>query len=983
MGLSARRSASQSLSDLIGPLSDNDDDSRKRLRDDDDNGDEPDSAPIADSLNFDAPRKKVKHRHSRIARPRDSMPGYRRNKGGGGRRGRSSGRGRFSGRGGIVNVGARHLDRGSTAAAYYGTGGAPTRGAAGEDNGEAAAVAALAASEVAALGGDVGALGSLAVPSCSGHKLPCKRVTAKRGANKGREFYACAHVRRFEQCDFFAWADEQCPVLAADDFGRYVADGEFIVPDAVTKKTDVDEVASELFGIEELHDGQRSAVQLLQDGKSVLSVLPTGGGKSLVYQLYAAMSKGVVLVVTPLVSLMRDQELRMPACLPCASLRAAQPFAVVEDIERRLREGALKVLLVSPERLFAPRFRALMKAAGNAFFAAVVVDEAHCISEWSHNFRTSYLRLSRAIFGDGDFAAFATPPPVLALTATATTATTKGICDALRIDSSAVVRSCTRRDNLTLGVSVVRANTADAKPHQLVRVLTTHPYAGVLRAGLDDEETSGPEKKSKTKLKDEGWGASARAIKRKSRPRRGRKSDAGSVLIYVSKQRECANVCNFLKSSNLSFGRVVSMYHAGMPSHERDKVQKEFQEGRISVLVATVAFGMGLNVANVRAVIHYDMPFSLESYAQEVGRAGRDGQAAVCHALVSAPDKQRLVSRAYSDGVEPANVRKFISALVTSKKKIASKNLDVDDAKDGEEEQSEEKHVMLHITHSVLESKLDMKAEGAETVVALLERAIEGVELLSSGHSRVIVQFFSHTPETLLSDEHTPALSASERRVVSAIASHARSKNGSYELDLAAAGMLEEEAARALRRLARSGCVKTEMREKALRVRCTQAAADTLAKCGASEAANAACILQRIERTRVRKARAVCAAFMKAEEALSAQMQSKQLHEALERYFEEDGDDCEEYGLVGAKVEAPLKRAISMVLGCRSCGRRVPKAPREVARILHGIQSAAFTAKAWYDCGQWGKWIHVEFSAVKTATADVIRSRHKRENAPR
>ena len=901
----------------------------------------------SDDTLYDAPRKKIKTRQNRIGRPRDSMPGYRRNRWGG--RGRG-GRFRYRGNNMNNNVGAKHLDRGSSASAYYGTSAsAHPDGDDGAAN-ESALLSEMTKKEREGLAervGDIGALSELAVPICSGHSKPCKRAVTKKGKNKGRPFFVCAHERRFDQCDFFAWADAPTAVVTADDYGGFaaIAGEDFVVPPAVVEdpeNADVDAVAKQHFDIDELRPQQRRAAELLRDGNSVLTILPTGGGKSLVYQLFAGITPGLVLVITPLVSLMRDQELRMPDCLPCACLRGGQSLSVVEDIERRIQKGEVKVLLVSPERLFAPRFRALIRAAGDDFFSAIVIDEAHCISEWSHNFRTSYLRLSLGIKQ-----VFNKSPRVLALTATATTPTEKSICELLDIDAAHVVRASTRRDNLTLGVTQVRGNSADAKPHELVRVLSMEPYATVLRAGLDEP--------TKAKKKNEGWADGAKGITKR---RRGRKSDAGSVLIYVSKQRECAAVCNFLKSSNLRFGRTIAMYHAGLSSYDRDKTQKEFQEGRVCVLVATVAFGMGLNVANVRAVIHYDAPFSLESYAQEVGRAGRDGRSSVCHALVSTADKQVLVSRAHSDGVEPSTVRKFVVALGTSRR-AAHDDADI---------------VLMHVAYSVLEGVHDMYAEGAETVVALLERRVEGVELLSSGHSRLVVQFFTHTPDVLLREPHADNLSAHETRTLRMIVDNAKVKNGIYELDLPKVGLLEEEAVRGLRKLARSGALKTELRERALRVRCSVAAADILVADAPKLATAAAEVLARIEEVRVAKARAVCAAFGRAEACLTACEQSEQLHDALERYF--DGvvveDEVEEVKNVR------IRGAIDAVLGSKAYSRKAPRTPREVARILHGIQSAAFTAKSWYACGQWRKWTHVPFEAVKKATADVIRERLQR-----
>lgn len=954
--LSAQASArsSESLGDLFDAISDGEGNAGadilqdgalggKRERDEGASGDA--NGGIPDELNFDAPRKKVKYRHShsRIARPRDSMPGFRRNRGGGGRSGRRGGRGRFSSRGGITNVGSRHLDRGSSASAYYGG----SALGAGDD---------ASTKEVDPVVRDVA---DMDVPVCSGHGVPCKRVITARGPNKGRPFYTCAQERRFERCGFFTWADEQPTAGVCDHDAEIQGAGTFKIPPAVTSEDiDVDEAARKHFGIENLRSEQRSAVERLRSGSSVLAVFPTGGGKSLVYQLFSALVPGVLLVVTPLVALMRDQEERMPDCLPCACLRGAQSRAEAEKIEKRLREGQLKVLLVSPERLTSQRFRNLVHAAGKKFFAGVVVDEAHCVSEWSHNFRTAYLRLARLLFGGANDALFGTNVPVCALTATATSITTKGICEALHIDpDEGVMRTDISRHNLELGVSHVRGNAADAKLHELVRLLTTEPYATVVRAGLNDDNKN---RKKKKKEEDQGWGESAKELTRKARPKRGRRSNAGSVLVYVSKQRTCETAANFLKTSNLAFGRTVAAYHAGLPSHQREKVQSDFQAGRICVLVATVAFGMGLNVPNVRAVVHFDPPPSLEAYAQEAGRAGRDGHPARCHALVAGEDPARLVSRAHADGVEACTIRKFVSALCSSASEAGDK-------------------VILCITHDALAEVHDLRPETAETVVALLERAVPGVELLRDGHTTLVAQFFAHPPETLLAEPRVKALNDREQRVVRALSKGSRVKNGSHVLTLLSAGLLEEDALAGLHKLAKADAVKLEYRDKALRVRCTPEAAERLKNESQVHVANAAAVLARIERTRVRKATAVRDAYAAAEQALSVPAQSAALHAALSRYFD-GSDDVETDSDVSsteldAKHTASLNGAIGQVLGCRAFGRRAPRTPREVARIMHGIQSAAFTAKAWYGCRQWGKWTHVPFEAVKAATTRVIKAR--------
>lgn len=208
------------------------------------------------------------------------------------------------------------------------------------------------------------------------------------------------------------------------------------------------------------------------------------------------------------------------------------------------------------------------------------------------------------------------------------------------------------------------------------------------------------------------------------------------------------------------------------------------------------------------------------------------------------------------------------------------------------------------------------------------------------------------------------------------IVSSAKSKNGMFELDLPKAGLLEEEVVRGLRKLSRNGALKIEMRDRSLRVRCTASAADTIVNDAAKLATAAAEVLARIEGVRVAKAHAVCAAFGRAEACLTTCQQSEQLHNALERYFSGVEEDMVEEEKSGRNVT--IRGAIRNILGSTAYGKKAPRTPREVARILHGIQSAAFTAKAWYSCGQWRKWTQVPFELVKKATADVIRERVSR-----
>ncbi len=309
------------------------------------------------------------------------------------------------------------------------------------------------------------------------------------------------------------------------------------------------------------------------DGRDALGVLPTGGGKSVCYQIPALALGGLTLVVTPLVSLMEDQVGRaQEAGLASAYLSATQDAATKRATLDAARRGRLDILFVSPERLDLDAFISVLKGCDVRLLA---VDEAHCISEWGHDFRPAFRRIGSAR-GVLDC-------PTLALTATATPAVRGDILVSLRLrDPFIVVRSF---DRPNLSWSVVPGGSLRQRAASTYRLLRRSP---------------------------------------------------GCAVVYAPTRRAVERVRDALAVRGLA----TEAYHAGLPGHERSRVQAAFMEGRCRVVVATNAFGMGIDKADVRTVVHVHLPGTLESYYQEAGRAGRDGQAAECVAFHSRQDRR-------------------------------------------------------------------------------------------------------------------------------------------------------------------------------------------------------------------------------------------------------------------------------------------------------------------------------------------------------
>lgn len=333
------------------------------------------------------------------------------------------------------------------------------------------------------------------------------------------------------------------------------------------------EVLRRVFGHTAFRTGQEALIDAVLGGRDVLGVMPTGGGKSICYQLPALLLPGITLVVSPLISLMKDQVTALKeAGVPAAYLNSALTVAQQSAVYRNLRAGRYKIVYVAPERLDGEGFVAL---ARRLELSLVAVDEAHCISQWGQDFRPSYLRIV-------DFLEKLEKRPVLAaFTATATRQVREDIQRILKLRTPLGVTTGFDRPNL---------------------------YFEVLH----------PENKMRT-LRTLVW---------------QRRDQSG--IIYCATRSAVEKVCETLCAAGLSATR----YHAGLSNEERRNNQEDFLYDRCPVMVATNAFGMGIDKSNVGFVIHYNMPKSLEAYYQEAGRAGRDGAYADCILLYSARDVQ-------------------------------------------------------------------------------------------------------------------------------------------------------------------------------------------------------------------------------------------------------------------------------------------------------------------------------------------------------
>jgi len=360
----------------------------------------------------------------------------------------------------------------------------------------------------------------------------------------------------------------------------------------------MDSTLQRVFGYSQFRPGQQAVISTLLDGRSAAAIFPTGAGKSLCYQLPALLLPHLTLVVSPLLALIQDQLTYMQGLgIAAASIDSTQSREHTQAVMQEARAGRLKILMISVERLNNERFRNFIAQVP---ISLLVVDEAHCISEWGHNFRPDYLKLPL-------YQQQLSIRQTLLLTATATPPVVADMQAKFAIQPRDVVCTGFYRPNLNLTVA---------------------PVSGAYKlASLLD------------------WLA-----ERIGQP----------TIVYVTLQKTAEQVAGHLSRH----GVRAQAYHAGLGNDLRSVIQQQFMAGQVNCVVATIAFGMGIDKCDIRNVVHFDLPKSIEGYSQEIGRAGRDGAPAHCLVLANQDSLQVLENFVYGDTPEPAGIRQVLNTLL-------------------------------------------------------------------------------------------------------------------------------------------------------------------------------------------------------------------------------------------------------------------------------------------------------------------------------
>lgn len=352
-----------------------------------------------------------------------------------------------------------------------------------------------------------------------------------------------------------------------------------------------------VFGFDSLRPGQQPVIEAVMNGHSAAAIFPTGSGKSLCYQLPATQLPHLTLVISPLLALMKDQlSFLQGRGIAAASIDSSQSREETQQVMAGVKNGHIKILMISVERLKNERFREFIRQIP---LSLMVVDEAHCISEWGHNFRPDYLKLPQ-------YQRELNIPQTLLLTATATPAVIEDMQSKFDIAG----------ENITV--------------------------TGFYRSNLDISVLPCEEENKLTQLSD----IIAAAPKL-------------PTIVYVTQQQTAEQVANSL----IRLGINAHAYHAGMKSDIREKIQQQFMDSQIDCIVATIAFGMGVDKSDIRRVIHFDLPKSIENYAQEIGRAGRDGQRSECILLGNTSGLTVLENFVYGDTPEPSSINYVLEQI--------------------------------------------------------------------------------------------------------------------------------------------------------------------------------------------------------------------------------------------------------------------------------------------------------------------------------
>eukprot|EP01080_Neovahlkampfia_damariscottae_P008539 gene8539-363_t len=500
-----------------------------------------------------------------------------------------------------------------------------------------------------------------------------------------------------EDCNSSENSDSSEDENSEKEEDEVISDDEMLIEEFETKSnfsslTENDEEMNKIlkseFGFDSFRFGQKETIKRIISDKSTLLIQSTGSGKSLCYQYSAFVLPYLTLVITPLISLMNDQLSLLPSCLTGGSLYNSQSYNQKKKVYEDVKNGKIKVLFISPERLNNDRFIELVQKEFPPISFACI-DEVHCVSQWSHNFRPSYLHLKNLLQNKLGV------KTILGLTATATHFSEKSICDLLNIPKDGVIRAPLSRENLNLTIS-----KGIDKYQDVVNLLNSDRF-----------------------------------------------KKCSSIIIYTMLRNDADSLSNYLNVN----GFESKSYHAGLTSSERTQRQKSFISKKTRIIVATVAFGMGINAKSVSAVIHFSLPRSLEDYTQEVGRAGRDGQQAECHMFFNDDDYKKLRSLTYSNGVDLITVKQLLMKIFQSKETFMSFSI------------------------NKFEMEFDMKREILSTILVTLEVDYDYmIRLLPTSNQSYELNFMKSTPDEL----------SSRSDLIKTIIENSKTKTSSYVFNI-------------------------------------------------------------------------------------------------------------------------------------------------------------------------------------------------------